>query len=203
MADLVIPPGFGLMQLQLQHATIAHTAVCTFGFSIAAPPYTQSNNDANLAALRVSLLGLYDNEVTFQRLVTLVGNDGPLLRVESAGTGQGTRAAVVITSPNTTYLLKRTTGFAGRRYRGRLYLPFVNTLGITQTGQLSAGELTLLTSAAAALRSNIEGVPAGNVAQYALLHSTSPLSSTPPPTTVTALTAEAFVATQRRRLERS
>src|SRR6476660_4846863 len=203
MADLVIPPGYGLFQLQLHHATIAHTAVCTFGFQIASPPFTQGQNDTCLADFRSALLSLYDSEVTFARLSTLVGNDGPLMRVESAGTGNGTRASVTIASPSVTYLVKRTTGFAGRRYRGRCYLPFVNAGGVTQTGQLSGAELTLLTSAVAALTTNIVGVPATNVSAWALLHSTSPLSSTPPPTVVTATTAEPIVATQRRRLQRS
>ena len=202
MADLVIPPGFGLWTFYLQHAGISHTALVTMGFSVAAPPYTQANNNAMLTDFAGALTALYDSEVTFSRLTTLIGNDGPPLRFESSGTTVGTRTTQSITPPNTTYLLRKTTGFAGRRFRGRMYLPFVSELGTQQTGQLEASELTILTARAAALATAFVGGGTGSGGMY-LLHSESPLSATPAPTPITSLSAQPFVATQRRRLRRS
>jgi hypothetical protein len=100
-----------------------------------------------------------------------------------------------------TYLVRKVSQFAGRQYRGRLYLPYVNSVGITQTGQLQPTELTSLTTATAAITSNLVGATP-NVSDLVILHA-DPLSGpVPPPTTVSALAATGFVATQRRRLER-
>lgn len=202
MSELVIPPGFGLWTFHLQHAGISHTALVTMGFSVAAPPYTQANNNTTLTDVAAALAPLYDAEVTFSRLTTLIGNDGPALRFESAGTTTGSRTSQSITPPQTTYLLRKSTAFAGRRFRGRMYLPFVAELGTQQTGQLEASELTILTARAAALSTAFVGGGTGSGGMY-LLHSESPLSATPAPTPITALSAQSFVATQRRRLRRS
>jgi len=202
MADLVIPVGFGLWQFSMTHATIAHTAISGMGFSVATPPYTQANLNAALAAWATAVGPLHDAEVTYAKAVALIGNDGPAIRFESAGVATGGRAVVTISPPNVTYLVKKSTAFAGRRYRGRLYLPFVNSAGVTQTGQLSGAELTILSARATAISANLLGAGTGAGGLY-LLHSESPLSELPLPTAIVNLTAETTVATQRRRLERS
>jgi len=201
MSELVIPPGFGLWTFYMQHAGISHTALVTLGFSVAAPPYTQSNNDASLVAYGTSMAALWDSEVTVTRLTTLIGNDGPALRFESSGAIAGSRTTQSITPPQTTYLIRKTTGFAGRRFRGRMYIPFVAELGTQQTGQLETAELTILTARASALFTALVGGSTGSGGLY-LLHSESSLSATPDPTPITALAAQNFVATQRRRLRR-
>ena len=202
MADLEIPVGFGLWTFHMQHAGISHTALVTMGFEIAADPYTQAQNDSALVEFRDALAPLYDSEVTFTRLTTLVGNDGPLIRFESAGSQAGTRTTQTITPPQTTYLLRKVTGFAGRRFRGRMYLPFVSELGTEQTGQLTTAEQVLLNTAAAALQVGLLD-PATNASTLRLLHSESTLSATPAPTEIEDILATNFVATQRRRLRRS
>jgi len=201
MADLVIPPGFGLWTFSLQHAGISHTALVTMGFSVAAPPYTQANNDAAALAFGAAIQPLYDSEVTLTRTVALIGNDGPQIRFESASSIAGTRSSQDITPPQTTYLLRKSTAFAGRRFRGRMYMPFVSELGTSQTGQLTGAELTILSARATAIAAGLVGGATGSGGLY-LLHSESSLSATPAPTAITALTAQAFVATQRRRLRR-
>jgi hypothetical protein len=202
MADLEIPVGYGLWQFTMTHATIAHAAVSTLGFKVATPPYTQGQLASALSAWATSMQPLHDNEVTYSKAVALIGNDGPQIRFEAAGVVQGSRASQVIAPPNVTYLLKKTTAFAGRRFRGRIYIPYVSITGITQTGSLSAGELTILTARAAAVLSSL--VAAGpNASELSLLHAESTLSATPSPTPITALSAESVVATQRRRLERN
>lgn len=201
MADLSIPVGYGLWQMYLQHTGLQHTAVVTLGFHVSTPPYTQANNNAALLAWQASLNQLWDAEVAFSRLVALVGNDGPLLRYESLNGGIGSRSSVTVAPPNVTYLLRKTSAFAGRRFRGRMYLPYVNNAGIQQTGALVSTELTLLTARAAALQSNLTVTGTINVDSLALLHASSPLSATPTPTVCT-LAADDFVATQRRRLDR-
>jgi hypothetical protein len=201
MADLEIPDGFGLWNLELTHATIAHKAIVTLGFEEEVI-YTDADNTNALAAFAAALGPLHDTEVTYSRLVTLVGVGGQLARFESTGTTTGLRTAQTIYPPNVSYLIRKPTPLAGRRYRGRMYIPFVASNDGSQTGQLTGGALTLLSTAAAALRTNLVTTPAYALS-LRLLHATSPLSATPPPTTIPALVASGVVATQRRRLERT
>jgi hypothetical protein len=202
MADLVIPVGYGLWNFELTHATIAHKAIVTCGFKVLTPPYTQTDAADALSAFATAMQPLHDNEVTYGRVVALIGNDGPAIRYEATGSVQGSRASQVIAPPNVTYLIKKTTSFAGRRYRGRMYIPFVSITGITQTGSLSGAELTILVARASALLTGLVGATP-NTSELSILHAESSLSALPAPTPVTALSAEAVVATQRRRLERS
>jgi hypothetical protein len=135
-------------------------------------------------------------------VVALIGNDGPLIRFEASGTTQGSRAAQVIMPPNNSYLIRKTTSFSGRRYRGRMFIPFVasGAAAVGQSGLLAAGELTILTARATALFTSL--VAAGpNASELSLLHAVG-LTSTPSPTTVASLQADDFIATQRRRLAR-
>jgi hypothetical protein len=202
MADLQIPVGYGLWQFSMTHATIAHTAISTFGFKVATPPYTQAQLASALSAFATAVRPIHDAEVTYSKAVALVGNDGPALRYEAAGVVAGSRTTGAIAPPNVTYLLKKTTAFAGRRYRGRTYLPFVQSLGIQQTGQLTSTEQTMFVTLAAALFTAL--VAAGpNASELSILHAESPLSDLPAPTPVLALSASSIIATQRRRLERT
>jgi len=201
MADLEIPVGYGLWQFSMTHATIAHVAVTTVGFKVATPPYTQGQLVSALAAWATALQPLHDAEIVYNKAVALIGNDGPALRYETTGTTAGSRSTQVILPPNNTYLIKKTTAFAGRRFRGRMYIPYVSTNGVTQTGSLQSAEQTILVARASAILTAL--VAAGpNASELSLLHAESALSATPSPTPVAALTAEAVVATQRRRLER-
>jgi hypothetical protein len=205
MADLEIPTGFGLWQFYMTHATIAHVAISTLGFEVATPPYTQANAAAALAAWALAVKPMHDGEVQYSRVVALIGNDGPLIRFDSGGLVVGTRATLTIAPPNVSYLLRKSTQFAGHRYRGRMYIPFVNVGGITQTGALQGAEATLLATCAAAIQTNLVGGTTGS-ASLRLLHGESltvPPSAIPPPTTISLISSEGTVATQRRRLERT
>ena len=202
MADLIVPVGYGLWQFSQTHATIAHVSVTTWGFKVATPPYTQAQLASALAAYAAAVRPLHDAEVTYNKAVALIGNDGPAIRYEATGVVAGSRTSQTILPPNDTYLIKKTTSFAGRRYRGRAYIPYVASLGVTQTGSLQSAEQTILNATAAALFSTLVG-GGPNASELSILHSESPLSGLPAPTPVISLLAESVIATQRRRLERS
>lgn len=202
MADLQIPTGYGLWTFELQHAGLQHTSFVTLGFKVLTPPYTQTNTTNALAGFASAMQPLHDNEVTYSRCVALVGNDGPLIRFESTGTTQGSRVTQNIMPPNVSYLIRKATGFSGRRYRGRMFVPFVASGAgvVSQAGQLTSGELTILQARAGGLLTNL--VAAGpNASELSLLHAVGQ-TSVPSPTPITALNADDFVATQRRRLSR-
>lgn len=205
MADLEIPVGYGLWQFYQQHTGIAHTAISTMGFKVATPPYTQAQCAAALAAYAAAVAPIHDSEVLYSRCVALIGNDGPLIRFEAGGSAVGSKATLTIEPPNVTYLIKKSTSFAGHRFRGRMYLPFVDAVDSQQTGALTGAAITLLQGRATALLAGL--VAAGpNASELSLLHGVSttvPPSPIPSPTPIVALTGEGFVATQRRRLDRS
>lgn len=184
------------------HAGIAHVAVSTMGFKVATPPYTQAQLASALSAWATALQPLHDTEITYSKAVALIGNDGPAIRYEALGSVQGSRGAQILIPPNNTYLMKKTTAFAGRRYRGRVYVPFVSSTDVTQTGQLTGTALTLWAARVAAIFSTLPAA-GPNASELSILHSESPLSALPAPTPIVALLAEGTTATQRRRLERS
>lgn len=191
-----------MWSFETQHAGIQHTAITTLGFKVATPPYTQAQCTAAGTAWAAAMTLLWDSEVTMARVIANIGNDGPPIRFESGLNLPGTRGTSTVQPPNLTYLIRKTTAYGGRRYRGRMYIPFVSQTdtGTTQTGQLTSSGVTLLQARATALLTGL--VAAGpNAAELSLLHAPGK-SPTGTPTTITALTADDYVATQRRRLVR-
>lgn len=203
MAGISIPTGYGQWTFEMQHAGLQHTSFCTMGFKVLTPPYTQANTSAALTGWANAIKTLHDNEVTYSRCVALIGNDGPLIRFEATGSVVGTRTTLNILPPNVTYLMRKTTAFSGRRYRGRLYIPYVasGASAVSQAGQLASGEMTLLAAACTSLITNL--VTGGtNCSELDVLHAPGD-TALPSPTPIVAMTADDFVATQRRRLTRS
>lgn len=172
----------------------------TDAFAILADPWTQGNTDALFVDLASDLHPLYDSEFTIGPLVVLVGNDGPLLRFEHTGTSGGTRGATVTPPPQVTYLIKKSTGFAGRAFRGRSYWPYGGgNTSINEDGTLGASEVTTLDLAVNTWHTSLNKV-ANNTNGQQLLHAAGSPATTPTP--VIAFTSERSVATQRRRLKR-
>jgi hypothetical protein len=200
--ELTIPAGYGMWTFEHQQVGVQHTALVTLGFKVATPPYTQAQCTSAGTAYLAAMTTLWDAEVTITRVIANIGNDGPPIRFESAINTACTRSAVAILPPNVTYLVRKTTAFGGRRYRGRMYLPFVSSTdtGTVQTGALTPAAFTLLQGRATALLTNL--VAAGpNASELSLLHAEGK-STTPAPTPIQQLAADDFIATQRRRMVR-
>ncbi len=202
MTDLVIPPGYVNLTYTLTHATIQHAALFSIGGKVEGAPFTQANADSCLAQAVTSLASLWDNEVTFGRVVASVGNDGPLIRYESIGTGVGTATTRTTLPPAVSVVVRKVTGFGGRQYRGRMYLPFPATVDFGQGGQWVSGRQTVWQTAAATFGAALISVAGNNLSELSLLHSPPMVGSTPLPTPITALLATNFCGTQRRRQQR-
>lgn len=103
--------------------------------------------------------------------------------------------------PNTAMLVRKTSDLAGRKNKGRMYLPGV----LTQSGVNAGGTIVPAILAANQTRLNtlytamhtfpIPGQPAERRAEVMILHSDATA-----PTVVTGFQAQGVVATQRRRL---
>lgn len=170
----------------------------TWAAEIDTPPWTQGNTNQLRSLLNSALLPLYDAEWSFPKVVVIAGGDPPT-RFESTASTVGTASTQESSPPQVSYLLKKSTGFVGRRYRGRVYLPAANEQSVNQDGSVSSGMQTTLATAAAAITSALNDVTGGNnTGGHHLLHSEVETDPTP----VTALNVSAWVATQRRRLVR-
>lgn len=201
MAELVIPPGYGSWSFKFQQTGVSGNPLTTLGFKINSTPWTQTNNDDALTRFGAIVDGLYPSDVSLIGLTTLVGNDGPLFRFVSVDSIPGTRSNTSVTPPNTTYLIKKESGFAGRPYRGRMYLPYVLETDTGDDGVLTGTAQTLLDGVAAALLTDMIDTGTGNVSELDILHAEGP--TVPDPTPITSFSAERYVATQRRRLKRT
>lgn len=202
MAEVQIPVGYVQLTWSLVHTGIQHTALVTLGAKVEAAPFTSANAASCLAEYRTAFLAVHDSEITYARCVGLVGNDGPLLRVEAAGSTAGTRGATVVQPPNVCYVLRKTTAFSGRQYRGRMYVPYVSPLDVDQAGKLTGAAVTLLNTAGNGLIAALVSVAGCNISEVSLLHAAPQSGSPPLPTPIVTMGATPFVGTQRRRLTR-
>lgn len=196
MAELILPPGYVLIQLQFKHALVARPMLTTFAAEIDTPPFSQGNCNAVISALRAAVAPLYDSEWTIAPGRVTAGGDPPTAFV-TPGTITGSASAAESPPPQVALLISKRTGFVGRRFRGRCYLPCGNEQSINQDGSVSGTYLTTLNNAAIAITAALDDV-ASNLAGQVLLHSDIGVDPTP----VTSFVGGTYVATQRRRLKR-
>lgn len=142
------------------------------------------------------------------RVVTayyMVGSD-LLVGVSDRAPYNGT-LGVGACSPAVSWLLRKNTGLAGRKYRGRMFAPQPRDADVDAGGNVLAAQLTNWATAGALILSDMAdtgvfgwGMPAR------LLHSQSPATPTnpnpgppPSPTPITSISCDPVVGTQRRR----
>ncbi len=191
MGELIVPPGFISVTLK---GTLKNGHHCAMGaaYSVSAP-FTQSDANAYSAAVMGPLSDVWTNPGTVDGCHFIIGNDGPPLELDStSGAGTGGRGATAQT-PQVSFLIRKRTGFAGRKFRGRMYVPCVLETDVDDVGNLSGTAQTLLATFASA----VQGPATSHITQMVLLH-----SDTTDPTPIIDFTIEKMVATQRRRLVR-
>ena len=99
--------------------------------------------------------------------------------------------------PNTAVLIKKTTASGGRRNRGRMYVPGFGLRSlVTPAGIIDPAYLADLQTNLDDFLALINAGTGFNATNLGVLHSEPPSA----PAVITSLTAEAKVATQRRRL---
>jgi hypothetical protein len=112
----------------------------------------------------------------------------------------GTLATTNTCPVNTAYLIHKRTAVAGRSGRGRLYLPGVPENLVEDTGVLTAGTATAMTTAAQSWRAAVEA--ATGVANMVIFHDSNGAAAAQLPPVVLNLVCDLKVSTQRRRLRR-
>lgn len=200
--DLNIPPGYAQISLRMSDTSVPHPMVVTMGAKLTTTPPPVSSASQLLTALSNAFKPLFPSSVTFTSVHLLVGNDGPPMAADASGSVAGTRVGVSLAPPQVAWIIQKKTAFAGRQFRGRLFLPFVNETNVNASGTLDPSDVTLLSNACAALDALPSGTPAANITNWAILHREPKSGSAPAPTAVSVHIASSKVATQRRRLER-
>jgi hypothetical protein len=216
---LVIPPGFFMANVIIEHTGFARAAQVTFGIENAGDsndPVVLANRI--MAALGGPLAPRLDAQARFARVEVRLGQDGgePLVGVSDVAPIQGTLVIESVT-PNVAVLVHKRTSLGGRRNRGRLYLPwFLAEDGVDQVGTITPGSLAAIQTAMNDFLNLLE--TGGLIGPMVVLHDstryvttrpspgvvvrTRSETTTPPPTPVVALQVDGRIATQRRRLDR-
>ncbi len=198
----ILPAGFGEVIHSLLLATDPEPMAITYGvaFDGQAPLDAQQTVEDLHGAFAGSLLGIPHSSYSLQstELRFKVAELGPIqvaITIQPI-MGGGTAAPL---PQNSALLFHKRSGAAGRRNRGRFYLPGVGEGAVDGAGRVGAPDVaafnTLVTSFLGAV------VTAESVANMVILHSDG-ISTAPDPTIVNFMNCDTVIATQRRRLRK-
>jgi hypothetical protein len=199
VGQLRIPVGFANAHYRFSFAGSSHT----FSFALAYEATDVIDPIADAETLSEAFsgspgyeMGSIYNAWTFHGVHLVVGNDGPDLIGDFDPALPGTGGSGSFNPPNTSMLVKKTTLFAGRKFRGRMYFPLISlveadvdnvgNIDSTVRGVIQASVNDWLTQTSVTVP-NFEG--------FRLLH-----EGITPPTAIETFVVESMVATQRRRL---
>lgn len=200
---LLIPPGYLHAVYEFSFTGDAEPMVTTCGHEID----TASGASGDLAPN--DLFNLYANnlltgqaaDVTLVGVTVYVGQDGGLPLVftsdEPAVAGSGGADSL---PPNSAVLVRKRTDSAGRRGRGRMYLPGVPRGQVFDTGLLNTTYVSNLQLEATAFHEALTALPGGRLYPPVVLHRSEGAGVEPAPTPITHFIVEDRIATQRRRL---
>jgi hypothetical protein len=200
---IIIPSGFGQVLHQLRLTGDPEPMAVTYGVAIDsggvidAPTLVDQLHDAFFEMAKINMPAswtLYQTELKWRG--TPVGDLSVQIHVEPK-TMEASGAAL---PQNVAGLIHKLTQQAGRRNRGRFYLPGLREGEVSDNGQVNSGTVTG-TNALLATWLGKFGALIGQVDAMVVLHSTG-ISGAPPPSVVTQLLLDPVVATQRRRLRK-
>ncbi len=201
---LVIPPGYGQVSYRWTVEGDPEEMISTCGVNLAgvagdfqgACDLMRDEWQAQFPA------AAFFNTYRWRGTRLRVGQDGaPPLVFESQANVLGTSTDKALPN-NCAILVKKLTASAGRRNRGRFFLPpaFANEATIGQTGIIDSAAVTALNVKFAALLASM----IGGTAPYTpvILHSVAEGAPAMTPTVITQFIVDDRVATQRKRLRR-
>lgn len=204
MPDVIIPPGYLQARYILRLAGDPEDMITTLGHRTRpdTTPNEQAENlfdIASAASCPFQAANMYPNW-SFIGVDVYIGQDGgPEVIGSHRETITGSRAAADQLPNNCALLVQKRTELAGRRNRGRFFIPpaFLGEAGVNNNGVIAtptlAGYQTNFNAWMAALLT-IEG----DAYEPVILHSESPSTPTP----VTSFVVQPVIATRRRRLRR-
>lgn len=200
---LLIPPGFAQCVIEQYRSGDTEPMLNTFGIAITTAPSTGVAGIANdvMAAWTASIGTGYSSVTSVRGVTVYVGQDGPdpMVYTSSLPPFVGPNSNNLVPQ-NSAILVRKRTDAAGRRGRGRLYIPEVSESDVDNVGNLSSTYRSAWQTRATALLANLSDSAFDGVLPMVVLHRSEGAGVEPAPTPVTALVVETRIATQRRRL---
>lgn len=204
---LDIPENYGNATLKWTYVPLGRQVSCTIGYfdQMLADNPTDAATDIRAAAVAVNApcnaammysSWRFDGVSVLQRLssgILATGvNSTPVTGTVTPAAGPQPLFAPQVISKN--------TAFAGRQYRGRMYVPALLFAegNVTEGGSLDSAVVTFNQAAWSEFIDNLADGDYGAV----LLHTVPPSGPATPPTTITSITARSVVGIQRRRRNR-
>lgn len=186
---LNIPAGsFEVSFVHQQQATL-RLAVCTVGMT-----YDGADFDTDAAFVEgywiADVMGFGMSSSYHLTQVNWRSADGTIRSSSYDVAGPASGAAA---TPQVSYLIRKNTALAGRKNRGRLYLPGVMEVAVDSAGKVDSGYVTDITAAFTSFQTHC----AAKSMTPVILH-----NSLESPTGITSWACETVCATQRRRLRK-
>jgi len=205
----IIPPGYGQMTIPISHGSVSRDAAVVFGVDMNAQVGSVALVNKILTDFTSEWAAVIDDAVTIGPGRLNVGQDGgESLAFIGSTVVVGTSAQSSMPS-NVAVLLRKTTARGGRRGRGRMFVPWaLSDAAVDDTGQILGATVTNLQTRATDFLGNLELDLGSELATpMVLLHTESGEDVENPtatglPNPVTALTVDALIGSQRRRLAR-
>lgn len=188
---MVIPPGFALLQVRFELVG-GHDCVSNWGYALD-DPLTQSDVDDASDAIAPAWKAQLNSGSLYQGVRVYEGQDGdPLVWESNSSFGVGGRG-VALCPPSTQGLISKRSALAGRKHRGRVFIPDMAESQVGDLGDLNSTAISLI-DAIWAGHNAVTGTPWG---VPVILH-----SDVTAPDTITAFVTGTKVATLRRRYDR-
>lgn len=201
---LIIPVGYGQAVYEFSLEDDAEPIVTTMGHDLSAVSGGAYGDavDGLMDAFGAFVMARIPNVYDLVAVTLYVGQDGgPPAIYESTGTPITGGISSAPLPQNCCQLVRKRTSAAGRRGRGRMYLPPPAEGQVDPQGTISSADVAITQAAVddwlAELGTPTLGQPA---MPPVILHRSEGAGVEPPPTPVTALTVDGRIATQRRRL---
>lgn len=192
MAGTPIPSGFGICSMKYRLAGRTNPYAITFGFT----DDGASSASTQAASLVATWLARFTaatsfSSYTYEGCHITYRRGGVLFSADNVQSTAGTVVGAE-SSPAISIVVKKLTGFAGKKFRGRMYLPpaFLGEANVSNAGIIDAATVTSRQT----ICSNWLADMIAGANDPVLLHRDGSA-----PTAITQLSVESMVGTQRRR----
>lgn len=196
MSETIIPPGYAQVAVQTRHTTYARPSTNVFGVEILDVDKDPQEIAEEIRAVWTTSFGpLLDSSCSTTSVRVAIGQDGgPPTIGEWAGSVANSRAINSL-PPAMAVRLRWNSALGGRRGRGSMFLCWAASESeVSETGNISAGELATIQSRQGTFRVGIgtAGYP------LVILHSVG-VSVPPDPTPVVSGSPDPIISNQVRR----
>lgn len=206
----IISAGLALLEQPLLRSDMSRAAMVTFAINVTGTPsvaLAQTTVNDFQTAFNTYLGPNFDSEVSLLQPTVRLGalSTVPFEAVATGAVVTGGTSGNFV-PPNVACLVKKTTGLGGRENRGRMYLPFFLPQGaVNENGTILSGSLASVQTAVHNFFFALSATPYTPCLAHRVYNTPHPPHYVTEITTgssVTAMTAEPIIATQRRRLGR-